>query len=127
MSFTIKQYKKDLINPGNTLVFIDSVLNDSLVNLVKDLEGKDFCFLIQAFDANVLEFFPYDYWNSFEKFNQGLPRKDKFYKSLTDYAINDEDYEQHGIIIWKAFIMKNMKDFHESICKIRCFIIGLYV
>ena len=87
MSFTIRQYKKDIINPGNTLVFIDSI--------------------------------SYDYWDSFEKFfKKDLRRKDKFYKSLTDCAINDEGCEQHGIIIWKAFVMKNMKDFHDLYVKL---------
>ena len=86
MSFTIQQPKEKGNKPGLSLVFIDSLrfLNNSWDSLVKSLEQNDFCHLSQEFNANVLDllkkrgFFFYNYWDSFEKFKEGLSSKDKF-------------------------------------------------
>ena len=55
-------------------VGIDSIhfLNNSLDNLARNLE-----------------FFPHDYWDSFQKLKEGLPSKDKFYNILTNCAFSD--------------------------------------
>ena len=37
--------------------------------------------------------FPFDYWDSFEKFKEGLPSKNKFYNTLANCAISDKNYE----------------------------------
>ena len=37
--------------------------------------------------------FPFDYWDSLEKFKEGLPSKNKFYNTLTNCAISDKNYE----------------------------------
>lgn len=89
------------------MIFIDSLhfLNNSLNNFVENLRENDFYYLDQELDANVLysvkkkEFFPYDYCDSFEKFNEDLPNKDKLYSSLTNFEISDEHYEQQVVII----------------------------
>ena len=39
-------------------------------------------------------FFPYDYWDSFEKFKEGLPRIDKFYNTSTNCATNENFYHE---------------------------------
>ena len=99
MSFTIQQPEKKGVKPGLPLVFIDSVhvLNNSLDNLVENLGKNDFYHLNQEFNTNVLDllkkkgFFLYDYRDSFEKFNEGLPNKDKFYNTLTNCAIIDKN------------------------------------
>ena len=39
------------------------------------------------------KYFPYDYcdsWDSFSKFKEGLPSKDKFFNTLTNCAISDK-------------------------------------
>ena len=52
----------------------------------------------QELKANVLdllrkkEFFPYDYWDSFEKSKEGLTGKDKFYNMLTNCEIIGKNY-----------------------------------
>ena len=51
----------------------------------------------QEFDKNVLElakqkgFYLYDF--DFEEFKDKLPRKDKFYSSVTNKEISDNEYE----------------------------------
>ena len=60
------------------LVFIDSMqfMNSSLDDLVKNLSEKDFKPLIEEFGSENLELlkqkgaYPYEYMNSFERFNQ---------------------------------------------------------
>ena len=77
---------------NNKLRFIDSFqfLSSSLDSLVKNLNKDDFKYLGQEFDNNVLDlvkqkgFYPYEYMSDFEKFKEQLPRKGKFYSSLTD-------------------------------------------
>ena len=53
MNFTTEQSKKDVINPGLSLIFIDSVnfLNDSLDNLVKSLSEDEFYDLTEKYKA----------------------------------------------------------------------------
>ena len=76
---------------NNNINFIDSsqFLSSSLDTLVKNLNKDDFKYLSQEFDNNVLDlvkqkrFYPYEYVSSFEKFKEQLPRKEKFYCSLT--------------------------------------------
>ena len=76
---------------NNKLSFIDSFqfISSSLDSLVKNWSNYDFKYLSQEFDNNVLDlvkqkrFYPYEYMSSFEKFKEQLPRKEKFYCSLT--------------------------------------------
>lgn len=53
LNFTTEQSKKDVINPGLSLIFIDSVnfLNDSLDNLVKSLSEDEFYDLTEKYKA----------------------------------------------------------------------------
>ena len=39
--------------------------------------------------------FPFDYWDSFEKFKEGLPSKNKFYNTLNNCAISDKNYSMY--------------------------------
>ena len=53
-------------------------------------EKNDFKYLSQELDNNVLDlvkqkrFYPYEYIRDFEKFREVLPRKERFYCSLTE-------------------------------------------
>ena len=76
---------------NKNLVFIDSMqfMNFSLNSLVKNLVDKDFKYLSEEFSGKYLEvvkekgIYPYEYLNSFKKFNQTeLPSKNKFFSSL---------------------------------------------
>ena len=75
------------------LVFIDSMqfMNSSLDNLVKSLSDQDFKYLVEEFGSKNSELlkqkgaYPYEYMNSFEKFNEEkLPAKKSFYRSTKD-------------------------------------------
>ena len=72
----------------------------------------------QEFDNNVLDlvkqkgFYPYEYMTDFEKFKEELPRKEKFYSSLTNRKITDKKYE-HVLNFWNKFQMKTVKDYHD--------------
>ena len=47
--------------------------------------------------------YPYDYMDSFEKFNETeLPTKEEFYSILNNEHITDEDYS-HAQKVWNTF------------------------
>ena len=54
--------------------------------------------------------------NDFEKLKEELPNKEKFYNSLTNRKINNEEYE-HVLHVWNNFEMKTMKDYHDLYLK----------
>ena len=57
--------------------------------------------------------YPYDFMESFEKFEESLPEKDAFFFSkLNGCGISDEDYE-HACRVWKEFGIKNMEEYHD--------------
>ena len=84
-------------------MFKDSVhfLTNLLEKLVKNLAENSFYHLSQDFNVNSLNlpnkkrYFPHDYWESFEKFKEGLPGKDKFYNTLTNHAISDKNHKTY--------------------------------
>ena len=61
--------------------------------------------------------YPYDYMDTFEKFDEKkLPKKEDFYSLLTDEDISDNDY-QHAINVWNTFNIKNMGEYHDLYLK----------
>ena len=71
-------------------MFIDSMqfMNSSLDKLVKNLSDEDFKYLVEEFVSKHLELlkqkgaYPYEYINSFERFNEEkLPAKKYFFSS----------------------------------------------
>ena len=93
-----------------------------------------FRYLTEEFGSKYLEFlkqkdnYPYDYINSFERFNEEkLPDKEYFFSSKKDGTtgdngrklddhISDEDYLTCEKI-WDVFGMKNMGDYHDHYLK----------
>ena len=78
---------------NKNLVFIDSMqfMNSSLYKLVKNLSDEDFKYLVEEFGSENLELlkqkgdYPYEYMNSFERFNEEkLPARKYFYSSTKD-------------------------------------------
>ena len=62
--------------------------------------------------------YPYDYMDSFEKFNEtSLPPKEKFYSKLNKRHITDEEYEL-ACQVWKTFKCKTMGDYHDLYLKL---------
>ena len=61
--------------------------------------------------------YPYDYMNSFDKFNdQHLPSKEQFYSTLTEEDITNDDYTK-AKQIWKHYDIKNMGEYHDLYLK----------
>ena len=63
-------------------------MNSSLYTLVENLSDEDFKYLLEEFGSKNLELlkqkgdYPYEYMNSFERFNEEkLPAKKYFYSS----------------------------------------------
>ena len=84
---------------GRDLVFIASMqfINSSLDKLVKNLVDKDFKYLVEKFGTKNLKTlrqkgaYPYEYINSFKRFNEDklCARKD-FYSSTKDKKISED-------------------------------------
>ena len=106
---------------GNHLTFIDSFqfMSSSLDKLVSNLPKDDLIYTSKAFKGKRLNLmsqkgvYPYDFMDSFEKFNQmELPTKDQFYSILNDQHITDDEYD-HAKKVWKTFKIKTMGEYHN--------------
>ena len=117
---------------GRDLVFIDSMqfMNSSLDKLVKNLVDKEFKYLVEEFGAKNLKLlkqkgaYPYEYMNSFKRFNEDkLCARKYFYSSTKDKKISEDDKISDGHVsivdyvvcerIWDKFDMKNLGDYHD--------------
>ena len=99
-------------------------MNCSLDKLVKNLLDKDFKYLVEEFGAENLKIlkqkgaYPYEYMNSFKRFNEDKLRARKyFYSSTKDKKISEDGKISDGHVsiedymvcerIWDKFKMKN--------------------
>ncbi|CAB4003992.1 Hypothetical predicted protein [Paramuricea clavata] len=58
--------------------------------------------------------FPYELMDDISKLqSEGLPSKDKFYSTLYEYDVSDEDYQTRAQRVWSHFNMKTMRDYHD--------------
>ena len=110
---------------GNNLVFLDSFqfMSSSLDNLTKNLPDDAFKYTQQVFikeQFNLMKqkgIYPYDYMDSFNKFNETqLPNKKDFFSILNNEHITHEQYN-HAQNIWKTFNIKTMGDYHDLYLK----------
>ena len=109
-------------------------MNSSLDKLVKNLLDEDFKYLVEEFGSKNLELlkqkgaYPYEYMNSFERFNEKkLPARKYFYSSTKDGKIGDDGKISDGHIsfkdyltcekIWDKFDIKDMGDYHDHYLK----------
>ena len=105
---------------GNHLTFIDSFqfMSTSLETLVNNMPKESFKYTSEVFEGKEFDLmirkgvYPYDYMDSFDKFNEKLPSKEEFYSLLNDEHISDKDYE-HAQNVWNTFYLKNMGDYHD--------------
>ena len=121
---------------GRDLVFIYSMqfINSILDKLVKNLSDEDFKYLIKEFGSENLEVlkqkgaYPYEYMNSFKRFNENkLCARKYFYSSTKDEKISEDGKILDGQVsiedymvckrIWDKFKMKNMGDYHDHYLK----------
>ena len=109
---------------GNHLVFLDSFqfMSSGLEKLVSNLPRKSLKYTSQKFKGKKLDLmarkgvYPYDYMDSFDKFNEKLPTKEEFYSVLNNEHISDEDYKNaHNV--WNTFSIKNMGEYHDLYLK----------
>ena len=109
---------------GNHLTFLDSFqfMSSSLDKLVSNLPRESLKYTSQIFKSNKLDLmarkgvYPYDYMDSFDKFNCQLPIKEDFYSILNDEHISDEDYN-HAKNVWNTFNLKTMGEYHDLYLK----------
>ncbi|XP_068709676.1 uncharacterized protein [Montipora foliosa] len=109
---------------GNHLTFIDSFqfMSSSLDKLVSNLPKESLKYTSQKFKGEKLDLmskkgvYPYDFMDSFDKFNEKLPSKEDFYSILNDEHITDKDY-QHAQTVWDTFSLKNMGEYHDIYLK----------
>ena len=71
-------------------------MNFSLDKLIKNLSDEDFKYLVEEFGSEKLDLlkqkcaYPYEYMNSFERFNEKkLPTRKYFYSTTKDGKIDD--------------------------------------
>ena len=90
-----KKFNKDLIKKlKNTYSFSNNDLNKFILLLRKGV-------------------YPYEYMDSWEKFNEtSLPSKEDFYSNLNMEGIDDIDY-RHGNNVFKGFKLENLGDYHD--------------
>ena len=109
---------------GNHLTFIDSFqfMSSSLEKLVTNLPRESLKYTSQKFKGKKLDLmarkgvYPYDYMDSFDKFNEKLPLKEDFYSILNDTHISDDEYK-HAQTVWEIFNLKNMGEYHDLYLK----------
>ena len=90
-----KKFNQDLIkNVNNTYSFCDNDLNKFILLLKKGV-------------------YPYEYMDSWEKFNgTSLPSEKDFYSDLNMENIDDIDY-RHSNNVFKSFKLENLQDYHD--------------
>ena len=101
------------------IVFKDSLkfMSSSLGALVNNLPAfKNLLKYFTPKQAEILKqkgFYPYEYMDSEEKFNDTkLPPREAFYSKLSGKGITEKDYEHAGNV-WNSFKMKTFKEYHE--------------
>ena len=113
--------KGEVKNKTFKIVFKDSLkfMSSSLGALVNNLPKDAFKNLLKYFtpeQAEILKqkgFYPYEYMNTEEKFNDTkLPPREAFYSKLSGRGIKEKDYK-HAWNVWNTFKMKTFKEYHE--------------
>ena len=91
-----KNVDKDCMSPNS----------DNLKYTTEIFEGEELDLMVRK------GVYPYDFMDSFDKFNEQLPSKEEFYSIMNDKHILDEDYK-HAQNVWKTFNLNNMGDYHN--------------
>ena len=109
-------------------------MNSNHDKLVKNLSDEDFKYLVEEFGSKNLELlkqkeaYPYEYMNSFERFNEEkLPTRKYFFSVTKKGKIGDDGKISNGHMsvkdylmcekIWDKFEMKNMGHYHNHYLK----------
>ena len=109
---------------GYHLTFIDSFqfMSSSLEKLVSNLPKESLKYTSQIFKNEKLDLmskkgiYPYDYIDSFDKFNEKLPTKEDFFSIMNNEHITNKDYK-HAQNVWDTFNLNNMGEYHDLYLK----------
>ena len=103
------------------IVFKDSLkfMRSSIGALVNNLPKDGFKNISKYYTPEQVElikqkgFYPYEYMDTEEKFNDTKPPpQEAFYSKLTGKGISNKNYS-HVLNVWNTFNMKSMKDYHK--------------
>ena len=103
------------------IVFKDSLkfMLSSIEALVNNLPKNGFKIISKYFTPEQVElikqkgFYPYEYMDTEEKFNEpNPPPQEAFYSKLTGKGISNKNYS-HVLNVWNSFNMETMKDYHK--------------
>ena len=103
------------------IVFKDSLkfMSSSLEALVNNLPKDAFKNISKYYTLEEVElikqkgFYPYEYMDTIEKFNDlKPPPQNAFFSKLTGRGITEKNYK-HVLNVWNTFKMKTFKDYHE--------------
>ena len=109
---------------GKHLRFIDSFqfMSQSLDKLSSNLLEDRFIYTERETDGDLTLLkkkgvYPYDYMDSFSRFNETeLPKRKDFYSILNDTYISEDEY-QHAQEVWDAFKIRNLGEYHDLYLK----------
>ena len=79
------------------------------------MNKNDFKYLSKEFDNNILDlvkqkgFYPYEYMNDFEKFQDEMASKEKFYSFLLTEKLMTKNMNMF-FYVWDKFKMKIVRD-----------------
>ena len=106
---------------GKHLTFLDSFqfMSSSLDKLASNLPTKEFIYTNKQYKDKQFDLmirkgvYPYDYMDSFKKFDETtIPKKEEFFSILNNEHISDDDYK-HAKKVWNEFKIKNMGEYHD--------------
>ena len=104
---TFKIIFKDSLKFMSSSLGVNNLPKDAFKNLLKYFTPK------QAEILKQKGFYPYEYMDSEEKFNDTkLPPREAFYSKLSGRGITEKDYK-HACNVWNSFKMKTFKEYHE--------------
>ena len=109
---------------GKHLRFIDSFqfMSQSLDKLSSNLPEDRFIYTGGEIDGdyNLMKkkgVYPYDYMDSFSRFNENQsPKRKEFYSILNDTDVSEDDYK-HAQKVWDAFKIRNLGEYHDLYLK----------
>ena len=101
----------ECINCKNSAKLCMKLNHDNLIFTSKEFEGEQLSLMIKK------GVYPYDYMNSFKKFEDNrLPKKEDFFSIMNNKHITDEEY-QHAQNVWNKFGLTLMGEYHDLYLK----------
>ena len=101
----------ECINCKNSSKSCMKLNHGNLIYTSKEFEGEQLRLMIKK------GVYPYDYMNSFKKFEDDkLPKKEDFFSIMNNKHITDEEY-QHAENVWDKFGLSSMGEYHDLYLK----------